>query len=61
MAQFKSGDVVGLKSGGPVMTVQHYSDTEYVVCTWFDGKSLKRDVFHEASLQPTAAQAAIVG
>lgn len=38
--QFKVGDVVRLKSGGPAMTVTGTSDTGWVICHWFvDEKS----------------------
>lgn len=35
--QFKSGDVVTLKSGGPDMTVTDTSMGQ-IACVWFDGK-----------------------
>lgn len=41
MAEFKPGDVVHLKSGGPTMTVTRMEDeygTMKVSCTWFDDK-----------------------
>ena len=42
MTNFKTGDVVRLKSGSPKMTV-HTSDTGAVSCQWFDrnGKTQK--------------------
>jgi uncharacterized protein YodC (DUF2158 family) len=37
---FEAGDTVQLKSGGPMMTVEHagnYADGVFrVLCTWFD-------------------------
>ncbi len=48
---FKLGDTVGLKSGGPTMTVE-LIDGDGVHCFWFDGKNLKRDIFPEAALEP---------
>lgn len=40
MAEFKEGDVVQLKSGGPLMTISGESDTPgYYLCTWFDDKN----------------------
>ena len=32
---FKRGDVVQLKSGGPIMTVQEPADGGKVLCVWF--------------------------
>jgi uncharacterized protein YodC (DUF2158 family) len=38
---FKAGDVVQLKSGGPEMTINYIQDTvdgKQAVCIWFEGK-----------------------
>lgn len=44
---FKIGDVVGLKSGGPDMTVnENCENSGMVACVWFAGKKLEDDVFH---------------
>lgn len=52
--QLKSGDVVRLKSGGPVMTVlRTYEDAsgEHGVATaWFDGKRQEQGNFPPDSL-----------
>ena len=45
MSQFKVGDIVMLKSGGPSMTVEEIQADGRVACSWFDGKSLKSAVF----------------
>lgn len=37
--EFKVGDVVQLKSGGPKMTIMQVYDEEMCQCTWFDGPS----------------------
>ena len=52
MAQFKIGDVVILKSGGPPMTVHNIGDyspmgpNPGLLCVWFDGAKKVEDVFH---------------
>jgi uncharacterized protein YodC (DUF2158 family) len=63
MTVIKSGDLVVLKSGGPVMTV----DTVYtdifddnritgVLCAWFVGEKLERVRFDPQALLPAALQ-----
>ncbi len=56
MAQFKVGNVVMLKSGGPKMTVEAVGiDDEtgkpVVVCSWFDGVTKVSETFAAESLQ----------
>lgn len=36
MSEFKEGDVVYLKSGGPAMTITGVSDNQNSNCEWFD-------------------------
>lgn len=46
--EFKPGDEVQLKSGGPSMTVEGYGTfqgKQKVRCKWFDGKQLQDEVF----------------
>lgn len=55
MTKYKVGDVVQLKSGGPVMTISSLpnldlGNTDYG-CTWFNGKKLERNRFEEEILQ----------
>ncbi|MFO0806578.1 MAG: DUF2158 domain-containing protein [Gemmataceae bacterium] len=57
MAQFKQGDTVRTKSGGPLMTVDGYTATGEVICTYWvkDGKKQdvrKQEQFVEATLEP---------
>jgi len=50
--KFKRGDVVQLKSGGPLMTVEHCEFEDVVECTWFDDRQHRKgDKFHEYLLQ----------
>ncbi len=51
MAKFKQGDIVQLKSGGPVMTVCNvFSDGTNNRCQWFSGKKLETGDFPEGAL-----------
>lgn len=38
MSEFKPGDVVQLKSGGPIMTVKFLDEDGDIYCEWFDKK-----------------------
>lgn len=42
--QFKPGDVVKLKSGGPIMTIQSVNENS-AYCVWFDGTKIKERDF----------------
>ncbi len=49
--EFKLGDLVQLKSGGPKMTVNSkYDDTYY--CVWFSGTKNNKAQFSFDALQP---------
>lgn len=51
MNEFKEGDVVYLKSGGPAMTITEISDGDSVWCTWFcKNNELKGQSFIKSSL-----------
>lgn len=58
MAQeFKIGDVVELKSGGPRMTIENIDNYSFsgaaeikAKCIWFDGKKMQENVFDLAVL-----------
>lgn len=53
MENFKEGDVVQLKSGGPRMTIiELYNDNTYAYCTWYDSDT---NVLHEMHPFPTLA------
>jgi uncharacterized protein YodC (DUF2158 family) len=54
---FKPGDIVRLKSGGPVMTVERVEDEGagkiFVYCVWFDDKAKQtRGHFRPEALDP---------
>lgn len=52
--EFVIGDVVQLKSGGPVMTVTSVGDsygTPTVWCVWFDLKGQQNGTFPPAALR----------
>lgn len=52
--KFKVGEVVGLKSDGPDMTVRNVPEKRdgYYTCQWFAGKKLESGNFPEDSLEP---------
>ncbi|WP_133365310.1 YodC family protein [Qipengyuania sediminis] len=51
-AKFKPGDLVELKSGGPVMTVEQesYQDDKWE-CTWFAGDKHQHNTFAGVALK----------
>lgn len=52
MAEFKQGDVVQLKSGGPDMTCTgEKSENGDVWCQWFAGEKVNKDCFPPDSLK----------
>ena len=55
MSDLKIGDVVQLKSGGPVMTIaeirDYSSSRDGALCEWFDDKEKKNAVFALITLQ----------
>ena len=63
MTVIKSGDLVVLKSGGPVMTVDTVNTDIFddnritgVLCAWFVGEKLERGRFDPQALLPAALQ-----
>lgn len=51
--QFRKGDVVQVRSGGPRMTV-HAVSAAGVSCTWFKGLTLQGAVFDPRTLMRVA-------
>lgn len=41
---FNEGDIVHVKSGGPLMTIKWAEGTD-VICVWFEGKNKKERRF----------------
>ncbi len=58
MSEFKKGDTVRLKSGGPVMTIQDIGDYAHsgrddaALCVWFAGANKIQEAFDLATLTP---------
>jgi uncharacterized protein YodC (DUF2158 family) len=58
MNDFKVGDVVQLKSGGPLMTVHSIGDysptgpNPGLLCVWFDGNKKVEDIFDPRAVEP---------
>jgi uncharacterized protein YodC (DUF2158 family) len=48
------GELVKLKSGGPVMVVEGVDDSGQVTCIWNGGMALQRDVFRPVLLKRAA-------
>ena len=57
MVDFKKGDCVELKSGGPVMTVADFlpGGSASVVCIWFTGNSPQTYTYPPECLKPLVA------
>lgn len=49
--EFKPGDVVQLRSGGPAMTVDGISEIGEIICVWFEGSKKNKDMYSSASLK----------
>jgi len=47
---FNDGDLVKLKSGGPVMTVEATDGTD-IYCMWFIDHKVEKGVFREPTLE----------
>jgi uncharacterized protein YodC (DUF2158 family) len=59
--EFKVGDVVQLRSGGPRMTVQSINaSTKDVECTWFDGSERFKDMFQPEMLKIVGEEDALL-
>jgi uncharacterized protein YodC (DUF2158 family) len=63
MIVFKPGNLVVLKSGGPVMTVDAVNTSIFddskvtgIVCVWFLGEKLQRVRFEQDALEPARLQ-----
>ena len=55
--EFKVGDLVQLRSGGPIMTITSIEDDNKIVCTtWFDGTKKETESFPLDSILPVQDQ-----
>lgn len=66
MTVFKSGDLVILKSGGPVMTIDTvntdiFDDSKItgVLCAWFVGTRLERVRFDHSAIEPAPTETVV--
>jgi uncharacterized protein YodC (DUF2158 family) len=66
MTVFKSGDLVVLKSGGPVMTIDTvntdiFDDSKItgVLCAWFVGTRLERVRFDHSEIEPAQTETVV--
>ena len=50
MAQFRTGQVVQLKSGGPRMTITGYSQLGNAICRWFQNGTSHEETFPDDAL-----------
>jgi uncharacterized protein YodC (DUF2158 family) len=55
-SEFKPGDIVQLKSGGPRMTVSLPDEGYGCQCQWFVGDELKTGTFPDKTLQRASEQ-----
>jgi uncharacterized protein YodC (DUF2158 family) len=53
--QWQPGDLVGVKSGGPIMTVARI-DAGRVFCEWFDGSGPRKGDFAPVVLEKRLSQ-----
>jgi len=59
---FKSGDIVKLKSGSSLMTVESYDSAKgRWVCVWHDKNEEKRGEYLEATLEAAVKPTAGIG
>jgi uncharacterized protein YodC (DUF2158 family) len=53
--EFKEGDIVALKSGGPPMTIEslekYATGSIYAFCTWFDASGKHTEQFNTMALE----------
>lgn len=53
-SNFAVGDVVVLKSGGPLMTVDVVNEQGHVRCIWFEGSSVQGALFRAETLKTSS-------
>lgn len=56
--EYKKGDVIEAKMGGPMMIVEKVRGDSTLECAWFDGNNeLHRDVFDPEAIEGCEAEA----
>jgi uncharacterized protein YodC (DUF2158 family) len=58
MPRFKQGDTVRTTSGGPIMTVDSYTTSGEVLCTFWVNENRKQESFVEATLETCSPEQA---
>ncbi len=53
MADWKKGDLVEVKAGGPRMVIDDIHANGSVFCLWFDGKKRDSGMFAPETLKPS--------
>jgi uncharacterized protein YodC (DUF2158 family) len=56
MPLYKQGDTVRTRDGGPIMTVDGYTASGEVVCTFWIKGTRKQENFVEATLEPISPE-----
>ena len=57
MPEFKEGDVVQLKSGGPTMTIIVLDNSSgEATCSWLEGRKPTEDIFDVVTLELSTKQ-----
>jgi uncharacterized protein YodC (DUF2158 family) len=63
MEEFRVGDTVVLKSGGPIMTIVDVGggSTDWIACSWYEGKKFNTEQFPPPALRLAEASDSAIG